>query len=171
MSTGFRGKIAELAFLGLFALITAVAFFETRVTLVEKRAASGDAFSNSALFLEIIAGLMAVFVLAIAVQSLLRTPAATPDETPDMAERPLLRLLAFLGIVIFYVASFRLLGYYVATTLTVAGMLALMGTQSRMAYLVFPLAVSLIIGFVFEILFNVVLPLGFLGLTLQSVIG
>ncbi|WP_323765728.1 tripartite tricarboxylate transporter TctB family protein [Marinovum sp.] len=171
MPTGFRGKIAELAFLGIFALITAVAFFETRVTLVAKRAASGDAFSNSALFLEIIAGLMAAFVLVIAVQTLARGARPASDEAPTLAGRTALRLIGFVVIVAFYVASFRLLGYYIATTLTVAGMLAVMGTRSRLAFLVFPLAVSLIIGFVFEILFNVVLPLGFLGLTLQSVLG
>lgn len=176
MPARLRDRIAELSFLGLFALIAAIAFLETRVTLVEKRAASGDAFSNSALFIEIIAGLMVLVILVIAAQAVVTRSAGTApgDADDDRAEldRPALwRLAGFLLIVTFCVAAFRILGYYIAVPLTVAAMLALMGTRAPLAYAVFPLAVTLVIGFVFEILFNVVLPLGFLGLTLQSVFG
>ncbi len=175
MPTTAGRKAAELAFLGVFVALIAVALYETRVTLVAKRAASGDAFSNSALFPEIVAGLMALCALAILVQTLRsRDPAVTEADPADPAGTPAGRggkLALFLLIVIAYIAVFRLAGYYLSTTLAVAALLALLQTRSALAYIVFPAGVALVIGFVFEILFNVVLPLGWFGLTLQPLFG
>ena len=170
MPVSFKSRIPELVFLGIIIAIIGATLYETRVVLVAKRAASGDAFSNSAFFPELIAGLMALCALTIAIQSYLRPPdPQTELDADEQKDFPLQKLGLFLGIVIFYIATFRWFGYYLSTTLTVAAMLALLGARSILAYAVFPVSVALIIGFAFEVLFNVVLPLGLFGLTLQSV--
>jgi hypothetical protein len=167
-----RRVTGELSFVGLIFALLLFVLYDAATSLAEIGAASGDAFSNAAMFPRIIVGLMALVACAIVVSVFRSTPSAPDRRDPggEASERHTLRLILFLLIVAGYVALFRAGGYYVTTGVTLLLLLWLFRTRSVVALILVPVGITLTVGFVFEILFNVVLPLGWFGLTLQPLL-
>lgn len=162
MSSRMIHALKELGFLAIFVAVIALVFQQSATDLADQGAASGDAFSNSALFPEIVAALMALACGVIAVNAWRAGP-----EDAGPAEGNMLRLLAGGLVVLGYIAVFRWAGFYISTALAAGLLLLLFKARSPLAVVLFPIGVTLVIGYTFEILFQVVLPLGVFELTLQ----
>jgi hypothetical protein len=164
----------EAVFLLLMLLVVGAVFQQSSTSLAEQGAASGDAFSNSAMFPKIIAiaiiGLVCIVGITVARDVKKPSDLDFPKpETPQVSVHTVLRVFAFFSLAAFYVAFFKALGFYLVSVATLMALLYLLKTRSIVAYVFFPTISILVVGYVFEILFNVVLPIGPASLTLQPI--
>ena len=159
---------------GLIFLFTSVlvgtVYQQVQTSLTEQDAASGDAFSNAAQFPESVAVALILFMVLILGQAFFNKSQASEssDTLPEGAARMQLGFLVLFGI---YLATLELVGYQIMTPLFLTGLFGLLGNRSWLRCILYSLTISLTLSVFFELLLNVVLPLGFLNLSLPALLN
>ncbi len=164
-----EGRIGKTLALMGFLVVCAVIWWQCRTDLVAQDAASGGAQYNAAFVPELLATLMALLCLAQLVR--IWWLPALPPSPPMAGDEEALppperwrggRALLFALLLIGYTASLSFLGYYIATTLLLAGFAVTLDVRHPVALVCVSLLITLAAGFVFGHFLNVVLPPGFL---------
>ena len=159
----------------LFLGVVAIAFWQFNTSFEVQDANSGGPFDNAAMFPRLVArGLLALGILQIGriVLDMWLRPhqdhqvdggLIAPKPGDETLAKLTLRALGCAFVFVVYLVLLTPVGYLAATPVLIATMAMLLGARWWMAALV-SLAATLLIGFVFATILNVVLPVGRLGL-------
>lgn len=164
--------IVLIAMFGIVALV----FQQIATSFTEQGVASGDALSNAALFPRYVAITIAVLGAIVAVQMVVN---GTPEEEPIDAAGPAvdksesespvrLRLqeLAVMLLTLAYLILLVPLGFHLTTFLVIGSMFYVLGARPLHRVVLASAGLVLVCSLVFEGLLKVVLPLGFMNLTI-----
>ncbi|PRY19939.1 tripartite tricarboxylate transporter TctB family protein [Aliiruegeria haliotis] len=140
---------------------------QSRTSLAEQDVASGDAMTNAALYPQIVAALLGVLALWHLGSVLLATLRGLPagKSRDDAANAPAWMPVASVVGLAGYLLALPVLGYHITTPAFIFAILMMFGVRLVQAA-AFALALSLATAFVFEVLLNVVLPVGIFGIAL-----
>lgn len=146
----------------LLLLVPLVIFWQISTSLVEQDVASGGPLRNAAIFPRIISWLL----VGLSVVNLVRILSGRVTEQSPVEGTPTTKLaLAATGLFFCYLIVLKPLGYYIATPLLIGAFLRMFGLN-WLTSVIGALAMTIIVAGIFEGLLNVVLPLGFLKITL-----
>jgi hypothetical protein len=134
--------------------------------LTEAGYASGDAVNNAALFPRLVANLI-LGLCALQLVQLLRRRVLLSAEILHIAERGYAWrcLIAFL-VLLAYLASLPLLGFYPSTAAFLLALFVLLKARPVWMAALVAVLLTFVVGYVFEELLRVVLPHGHFGLSL-----
>ncbi len=156
-----KSKRLDVVLALLIFIPVALVFQQSATSLTEQGASTGDAMTNAALFPKIVAillGVLAAWQLVVAV----RRPSV--DETINWS-RKTIASIAVMALLIAYISIVGSLGYHLATPLLCAAVLLLLSAKLTVS-IITGIAMSLTVAIFFESVLNVVLPVGFFGLSL-----
>ena len=182
-------KSADYLCIIIFLLVIATVFQQIATSMTEQGIASGGPYDNAASYprsLAIIIGfLLVAYVVSIffasnsgpdepleqetvapdltahdvALQAAKQSSESIPDNTQS-AQISTVRGIGLLVVFAFYLLLLPQLGYQLSTPIMLGAVLLLAGSRRVLSIVVFSIAVSLGISFVFEVFLNVVLPGG-----------
>ena len=151
--------------------VVGVVYQQVQTSLTEQDAASGDAFTNAALFPEAVAAALIFLMVIILEQAFLARKAATETSDEELPKNAINMQVGFLVLFGAFLTLIEPVGYHIVTPLFLAGFFRILGNQSFIRCLVYGVTISLIISVFFELLLNVVLPVGFLNLSLPMLLN
>jgi putative tricarboxylic transport membrane protein len=146
----------------LLLLVPLVIFWQISTSLVQQDVASGGPLRNAAIFPRIISWLL----VGLSGVNLVRILSGRVVELSPIQGTPTTKLAVIAtGLFFAYLIVLKPLGYYIATPLLIGALLRLFGLN-WLASATGGLAMTIVVAGIFEGLLNVVLPLGFLKITL-----
>lgn len=161
-----RTPLGELPVVFAFLALAGLVFYETSTSFVEQGAASGGAMFNAALYPKLLAWAL-VGLSALRLASIARAVAqgGLTSSAPDGDSRQaLFKALIWLGFLVVYLMCLKPLGYHLATPVFMFACFFLLGTRNVLLAAALAVATSLTMSFVFEVLLNVILPVGVFGI-------
>jgi putative tricarboxylic transport membrane protein len=146
----------------LLLLVPSVIFWQISTSLVEQDVASGGPLRNAAIFPRIISWML----VGLSGVNLVRILSGQVVEFSPIQRTPTTKV-AIIATVLFvvYLIALKPLGYYIATPLLIGALLRMFGLN-WLASATGAIAMTVVVAGIFEGLLNVVLPLGFLKITL-----
>ncbi|OSP56377.1 tripartite tricarboxylate transporter TctB family protein [Pseudoruegeria sp. SK021] len=165
-TTVARVAAGEWIALGAFVALALFVHQQILGPLTDAGYADGDAVNNAALFPRLIANLILGLCAIQFVQLLRRRVQLSAEFMYDAPRENALRCLVGFGILVGYLLGLPVLGFYPATVLFLLAMFLTLKTRPVWIAALVAVLLTLAIGFVFEELLRVVLPLGRFGLTL-----
>ncbi len=161
-----RTPLGEVPVVFVFLALAGLVFHETSTSFVEQGAASGGAMFNAALYPELLAWTL-VGLSALRLASIAKAVAQgghTPSEPGDESRQSLFKALIWLGFLVVYLMCIKPLGYHLATPVFMFASFFLLGTRNVLLAAALAIVTSLTMSFVFEVLLNVILPVGIFGI-------
>ena len=146
---------AELLVVLFFVMLIGVVFQQIATSMTEQGIASGSPYDNAAAYPRAITLLIAG-LLFLAVVVGIKSP--TPQDRVSFSEMK--RPAALLGIFGVYLWALGTLGYHLSTTPMLMALLWLAGYRRAGPVLMYGLAVSFGLAFLFEVFLKIVLPGG-----------
>lgn len=161
-----RSPLGELPVVFAFLALAGLVFYETSTSFVEQGAASGGAMFNAALYPRLLAwalvGLSALRLVDIA--RAISAGGSAPAARSADDRQSLVKALICLGFLAVYLFSLKPLGYHLTTPVFMFACLVLLGTRPVLLAAALAIGTSLTMSFVFEVLLNVILPVGIFGI-------
>ncbi|TPW31874.1 tripartite tricarboxylate transporter TctB family protein [Pararhizobium mangrovi] len=180
MSSELKARLQHSSAVAGFVLICVVIYWQCFTDLAAQDAASGGAQYNAAFVPELLSG----FLIALCMLQLVRVWFGngfreSEDTLPDEldADAPVedavtyeddenfglvLRAILCVGLIAVFILVLPYLGYYVAMPLLLIAVLVTLGSRNPLTVVALAIGLTLIVGYVFGGLLNVVLPPGFL---------
>ena len=144
--------------LGFLFAVVVVVFWQIETDFKDQGIASGGPYDNAASYPRTIAICIGVLVALQLIVELVRGNLASLTENIQASE---LRRAGFMLVVFaVYLTGLTTVGYHLATTPLIAAIMWLCGMRSVLKIVLSSVAIATGFAFVFEVLLNVVLPLG-----------
>ncbi|MFN3146167.1 MAG: tripartite tricarboxylate transporter TctB family protein [Paracoccaceae bacterium] len=163
---GPSNPLGEVPVVFVFLALAGLVFYETNTSFVEQGAASGGAMFNAALYPELLAwalvGLSALRLASIA--KAVSQGGHTSSAPGGESRQSLFKALIWLGFLVVYLMCLKPLGYHLVTPAFMFACFFLLGSRNILLAAALAVATSLTMSFVFEVLLNVILPVGIFGI-------
>lgn len=161
-----RSRFAQILPIALMAAICGLVFYEAATSLLEQGNASGSPIQNAALYPKLLAFLMLALVVLQLVAEL-RDQTQHSSEMPPATGHQKSQILLTVLTLVLYMTALSTLGFILASTAFVFALLLIFGDRNPLTLVAVPPAVSAGCLLIFQVLFNVNLPRGVLGIAVN----
>lgn len=162
----------ELSMAAALIAIASLILYQCYTSLAAQGAASGGAMQNAAMYPNILATTLIALslvqvVLAIKAYKKSTMESNTPEFEAHKIDRGNIgRAIACAVSLTVYLVCLKYVGYALTTPILLACMFAILGVRSPIKLVVIPVSITIVISLIFQNGFNIILPVGRLGLGL-----